>query len=94
MNDQKKIEPKGFHITITSLANGEVLLDKNTNCVIAAVGDEEGCASLLMTDCKTVDLLKGIIAAEKATTEAKRSIGNGFTQFVKERAENDGKDNK
>ena len=94
MNDQKKIEPKGFHITITSYTKGEVVLDTDTNCIIAAVSNEEGCASLLMTDCKTVDLIKGIIAAEKATTEAKRSIGNGFTQFVKERAENDGKDNK
>ena len=39
MNDQKKIEPKGFHITITSYTKGEVVLDTDTNCIIAAVSN-------------------------------------------------------
>ena len=94
MNDQKKIEPKGFHITITSHTKGEVVLDTETNCIIAAVSSEEGCASLVMSECNTVNLIKCIIGAEKAKTEAENSVGNGFTRFVKELAKKDGTDNK
>lgn len=72
-----------FHIKITDLATGEVELDANTSCIIAAFESGEGkCDGIRLTDCPASMILATADAGVKTAKMAaefvvKRVLGLG-----------------
>ena len=79
MNKEKEV--KHFHITITNSTN-DVIVDTESNCIIAGVNTEKGSSVLVMSECNTFDLIKCTMSAKEAINNTKKCIGKSFAKLL------------
>ena len=66
-----------FHVKITDLETGEVEIDANTSCIIAAFESGKGqCNGLQLTDCPARTILATADAAIKIAKKASEFVAN------------------
>lgn len=54
---------KKMHVVITNNETGEVMLDKQSDGIIAAIEHEEGIAAFAVMDCKGLEIIKLLLTA-------------------------------
>ena len=77
MDKQNK---KGFHITITSLDDGKILVNENSNSIIASVNLGERTMGTAFTSCDAACIVDTIFGAEKVIRNLKKNAASAFTK--------------
>lgn len=62
-----------YHVKITDNETGEVIADKNYNCMIGAFGYEDGASEMAIFDCNMISILGTVEAALKAVERTCKS---------------------
>lgn len=71
MDKQNK---KGFHITITSLDDGKILVNEDSKAIIASVNLGERTMGTAFSACNAVDIVDTICGAEKVIRNLKKDL--------------------
>ena len=82
----KKNKDKGFHLTITDYRTGNVLIDKDTSCIIGSYDNDDTTALLSCIACNIPTILstiEGATHAIKQIEEDPKFKDNPMFQLIK-----------
>ncbi len=70
----EKEKKKGFHITITDLTSGKIIINADSKAILGSVACDDGVHGIGVTACNTLTLITTVNVAEKLVKSTKKEV--------------------
>lgn len=65
---------KGFHITITDLTSGKIIINADSKAILGSVACDDGVHGIAVTACNTLTIINTVNVAEKLVKSTKKEV--------------------